>query len=286
VTLKALRKSVIKEDSVLATQKFTTYIMAVVWFLKRPQLCPQLFRMIKATISNMFHPSDTRQEAESWCRQQAVSTAEAIEQITGSAMVQTVREKFKDVFAKAEEARRACPVTMGGAGDLDLLYWIAEYLQAKSVIETGVAYGWSSLALLLSLVNRGDNTLLISTDMPYINRNKDRYVGCVVPAEFKSHWRIISLADREALPKALKTLERIDMCHYDSDKSYSGRMWAYPRLWQALKPGGCFISDDIGDNVAFRDLCSQVNAGPIVVALAKTNNKTKYAGILIKKGLD
>ena len=37
----------------------------------------------------------------------------------------------------------------------------------------------------------------------------------------------------------------IDLCHYDSHKDYDARMWAYPRLWAALRSGGIFISDDI-----------------------------------------
>ena len=51
----------------------------------------------------------------------------------------------------------------------------------RRVIETGVAYGWSSLALLLSLKNR--NGLLVSTDLPYAGLDNDPYVGCVVPDE-------------------------------------------------------------------------------------------------------
>ena len=68
------------------------------------------------------------------------------------------------------------------------------------------------------------------------------------------------------------------MCHYDSDKSYDGRMWAYPILWRALRPGGIFISDDISDNLAFRDFAAQISATPTVV---KFDNK--YVGILLKQ---
>ena len=67
------------------------------------------------------------------------------------------------------------------------------------------------------------------------------------------------------------------MCHYDSDKSYSGRMWTYPRLWHALRPEGLFISDDIGDNMGFADFARSVAIEPIVVRSGE-----KYVGILIK----
>lgn len=68
------------------------------------------------------------------------------------------------------------------------------------------------------------------------------------------------------------------MCHYDSDKSYDGRMWSYSILWNALKRGGFFISDDIGDNVAFRDFANAVKANPIVIRKGK-----KYIGLIVKQ---
>ena len=78
---------------------------------------------------------------------------------------------------------------------------------------------------------------------------------------------------------AIAQLRTIDMCHYDSDKSYEGRMWAYPRLWEALRDGGVFISDDVNDNQAFRDFCESVGVQPYIMAKA---NSSHYVGIIIK----
>jgi predicted O-methyltransferase YrrM len=191
-------------------------------------------------------------------------------------MREPVSSVFPEIFAVARHQAAACPVPMGGAGDLDLIYWLAESSAAARVVETGVAYGWSSLAFLLSLRSR-PGSKLISTDMPYPNLNNDRYVGCAVPAELRSQWRILRYADRQALPRALKELGTIDMCHYDSDKSYEGRMWAYPILWRALKRRGFLISDDIADNIAFREFADSIAVDPIVVNLGG-----KYIGVLAK----
>lgn len=54
-------------------------------------------------------------------------------------------------------------------------------------------------------------------------------------------------------------------------------MWAYRRLWDALRTGGYFISDDIGDNVAFRDFAKSVGVEPIIV-----RSDDKHVGILVK----
>ena len=166
---------------------------------------------------------------------------------------------------------------MGGPGNMDLLYNCAEHISAKAVLETGVAYGWSSLATLLSLKNRG-STLLASVDMPYVGLDNESHVGCVIPSALKSNWWLIRRPDRQGIPIALRQLHMLDMCHYDSDKSYDGRMWAYPILWNALRTGGIFISDDIGDNLAFRDFADAICVEPTVIKF-----DDKYVGVLLKK---
>ena len=84
------------------------------------------------------------------------------------------------MFTAADQAVERCPVKMGAPADLELLYYMARHVDARRVIETGVAYGWSSLALLLSISDKLDG-ILVSTDMPYVLRGGDAYVGCVVP---------------------------------------------------------------------------------------------------------
>lgn len=261
-------------------QRMNSALKTVLWYSKRPRLYPELMRAVRAKYARRAYAPDTRAEATCWCNEGALTTAEAIAEITGMTAFEPVRDRFRDIFARAEEIVQRCPVKMGGASNLDLLFWICEHLRATNVIETGVAYGWSSLAILLSLQNR-DDAILVSTDMPYLKRNNDAHVGCVVPEQLRPKWQILACADREALPKALKMLPSIDMCHYDSDKSYAGRTWAYPLLWAALRPGGIFISDDIGDNLAFHDFCSRTGQDPVIVCTL-CDIGTKHAGVLVK----
>ena len=71
------------------------------------------------------------------------------------------------------------------------------------------------------------------------------------------------------------------MCHYDSDKTYDGKTWALPKLWDMIKEGGVLICDDVNDNLAFRDFCEERNIDPII---AKTfdSQVVKYVGIAVK----
>jgi hypothetical protein len=56
-------------------------------------------------------------------------------------------------------------------------------------------------------------------------------------------------------------------------------MWAYEWLWSKLRAGGIFISDDVNDNVAFKDFAETVGKEPIIVFYEPED---KYVGILIK----
>lgn len=247
------------------------------WYLRRPRFYGQMVREARRELLGGKRDRESaREEALRWCAARAEDTAGALEKLTGSRPGARVEEKFAGVFEEARRAERSCPVVMGGPGDMDLLYWLAQYVEAEAVVETGVAYGWSSLALLLSLRNR-PGARLISTDLPYAKGDSERYVGCVVPKELRDQWTILRSADRGALPKALKLAGRLDMCHYDSDKSYEGRSWAYPLLWEALRRGGLFLSDDIDDNDAFREFAERVDCEPVVVRV-----HDKHVGILAK----
>ena len=165
---------------------------------------------------------------------------------------------------------------MGGAGSLSVIYYINEYAKSQHAIETGVAYGWTSLAALASLKKRGGT--LYSSDMPYITQEQSAdFVGCVIPNDYRSQWKLLRFADRESLPKIFAEQNEFDVVHYDSDKTYDGRMWAYNILWKKLRKGGVFMSDDIMDNSAFKDFCEANNLQAHVIGF-----DDKYAGIVLK----
>ncbi len=253
----------------------------LLWYLKRPEYYPELFRMVILLTRNFLRISkNTKKEAllsKGWCEKRAVSTEQAIKKITGKNII-SFEHKFNKELSKAKERQEKCPVTMGGPANLDILYSICEHIKAEKVIETGVAYGWSSLATLLSIKDR-KYPVLVSTDKPYPGEDNEKYVGCVVPEELKKYWRIFRGPDKNVLPKAINKIKKADLCHYDSDKLYEGRTWAYPLLWEILRKDGFFISDDIADNMAFHDFCKRIKKEPIII-----RTDSNYIGILFKNG--
>ncbi|NLN32160.1 MAG: class I SAM-dependent methyltransferase [Flavobacteriaceae bacterium] len=255
--------------------KITEVVKIFFAYLVRPHLYPELGRKI---IKNTFQRGSAtkgKEIAEKWCKELSISQEKAIQTITGNLNYPKLVENYSEIIQNAQKIEEKTPVKMGGAGALDLIYNLCEFTQAQNALETGVAYGWSSLAALLSLTKR--NGTLYSSDMPYLGKDNDVYVGCVVPENLRKNWKLFRFADRESLPKIFKEQSEFDFVHYDSDKSYNGRMWAYNILWDKVKSGGVFMSDDIADNAAFMDYCLQNKREPIIVEF-----DGKYAGLILK----
>lgn len=254
--------------------EITRIFKTLIGYLKRPGLYPELGRKIIKNTLNRRNAFKGKDKTNSWAAQKEVSQKEAVFMLFGLD-IDAFRSDYADVLKTAEQRERECPVKMGGPGALELLYYACEFTDAKHVVETGVAYGWSSLASLLSLSKRGGT--LYSSDMPYLAQDGDQYVGCVVPQNLKTGWKLFRFADKESLPKIFAENAVFDVLHYDSDKSYNGRMWAYEELYRHLKKGGVFISDDIGDNSAYQDFCEKNKIETTVIGY-----EGKYIGVFVK----
>lgn len=199
--------------------------------------------------------------ARRWCNETVTTWEPAVR----------FRPNFPDEVAAANRRIAETPMRFGGAGNLDLLYGLCEELQARRVVETGVAYGWSSLAILASIVKRDGH--LWSTDLLYPYLRGADYVGIAVPDTFRHAWTLLSGPDSSQLPVALAAAGpgTLDLAHYDSDKSYAGASWGYAQLYEALRPGGVLVADDIDDHLGFRDFTEQVGVEPTVIAYGGTH---------------
>lgn len=253
--------------------KLIKKLLTAFWFLRRPRYIPQIFQILK----RQKFSEATGQESLEWCRRNVSTEKDILKQITGKENIFNLEEVFPEIIQEAQNKAANCPVKMGGEGATGFLFNITKGIKAEKIIETGVAYGWSSLAILLAIKDN-ESAKLISNDMPYIKMNNDKYVGCIIPEFLKNKWDLQRLPDVIGIPLAIKKFHnRIDLCHYDSDKSYSGRMFGYPVLWNGLKEGGIFISDDIQDNNAFKHFAESQNKAPFIFEY-----REKFVGLLIK----
>ena len=124
-------------------------------------------------------------------------------------------------------------------------------------METGVAAGWTSLAVLEALKKNGDGNLY-SSDFSYFRlENLDKYVGnSVESSALKMRWNLDIRGDEFALPNIISLLgdKKINLFHYDSDKSYQGRKFALRTIKSNLANDCIIIFDDIQDNLHFKEL--------------------------------
>lgn len=250
-------------------------LKTIIWFLKRPKYYSQAIQILKR--KRYKEKENTRVEATLWCSKNCVSQEEALKLLTGKSSSPSLSSIFPDVIRLAQENSDKSPVKMGGEGAITLIYHLVKSSNPQNLLETGVAYGWSSLAILLAIQTDKD-AHLISNDMPYVNENNEDYVGIVVPSELRKQWDLQRAADITGIPTALKKFGyKLDFCHYDSDKSYSGRKWATPILWNAISSGSYLMVDDINDNIAFKEFCEELTITPVII-----EHGGKYVGILKK----
>src|SRR5262245_28583646 len=140
-------------------------LQTLFWYFKNPKLLPDAFFKIRNKLFNNAK-ENTEALAVDWCKKNAISQEEAFKKLFPAHRFVHIQNEFASDYNYALQKEKECRFVMGGPGAIDLLYNFCEATQSENVIETGVAYGWSTLAILLSL-NKRKVTALVSIDMPY-----------------------------------------------------------------------------------------------------------------------
>ena len=233
-----------------------------------------------ALILRKFRPArdntdpETRDIVKKWCDENLVSYEECMLKLGFKPIKEEVfsPDHIREVNSKIDISES----DFGGHGHIVLIYAVCENLKAVKAIETGVAYGWSSAAILQSISKRSGK--LISVDMPMLKQTDYHLIGIAVGENLKSNWELLREPDRYGLNKAIKRQNySFDLAHYDSDKSYYGRTWSQSLIWKYLKKGGVFISDDIEDSLAFKEFVESKNLDFCVLKC-----DGKYVGVIRK----
>lgn len=213
-------------------------------------------------------------EAQAWARARATSAAALAEPVDPE-LWREAREVADRMRTEGTAQLAALGSPFGGPGDYALLYFLVRQRKPAVVVETGVAAGWSSRAILEALEVNGAGHLW-SSDFPYLKlEDPSRHVGCLVPERLKDRWTLLLDGDRRNLPAILDTCGPVDLFHYDSDKSRRGREWAMAQVPDRLSSRAVVVVDDIGDNLFFADHVAATGATAEVVEFGG-----KYLGIL------
>jgi predicted O-methyltransferase YrrM len=184
-----------------------------------------------------------------------------------------VKEIFKYFRKENEKLIRRSGVKLGGGGAYSLLYFLARKARPKNVLETGVAAGWSSKAILMALEFNKDGHLY-SSDFPYKYAGSEAAIGLLVDNHLKYRWTLCTQGDQSCLPDFVRSVDSVDFFHYDSSKTYEGRDYAWNVVQKKLSPGAIVIFDDIKDNFHFRDLTLDLGVDFTVIKF-----EGKYVGL-------
>ena len=206
-----------------------------------------------------------------------LTTTEFCQNIDKKQYVETVSEVAR-IKEDAKTKLSYLKFPLGGGGNYFLLYFLVRKFCPKITIETGVAAGWSSLSILRAL-HKNKVGKLYSSDFPYFRiKNPEKLIGILVQKEPNlKDWILDIRGDDIALLDFAKKLDdsSVDLFHYDSDKSYSGRAKAFQVMKNKFQKDTIIIFDDIQTDLYFCDLVSDTANNFHVLKF-----EGKYIGIL------
>ena len=137
----------------------------------------------------------------------------------------------------------------------NFLYFLCRILKPKIVIETGVAYGFSSIYILKALEHNNSGKLY-SIDSIFRPWQSKKMIGSVIPEKLRNRWNLILGSSHEKLQEVFDSLDDPDIFIHDSLHSYKNMIFEFECATNNLKHG-MIISDDILDNDAFYDFTSR-----------------------------
>jgi len=221
---------------------------------------------------------NTSLDAKKWVKFNTKYTTEEFCQLIDPQLYDEILLDILSIEKEANDKLSKLSISLGGGGNYILLYFLVRKLKPNTVVETGVAAGWSSLAILRALRKNG-NGKLYSSDFPYFRLKKpEQYIGYLAKNEInKINWFLDIRGDDVAIPEILKRIgnDNIDLIHYDSDKSYSGREKVLKTLLLNISDKTIIIFDDIQDNLHFKDFITITKKDYFILEF-----KGKYLGIV------
>ncbi len=210
--------------------------------------------MVRKVMTRLKEPNveKTKGAAQEWCKSNSVELENLLSGLNSQLYVDAVKYSEK-LFLDTEQIVKDLPFRMGGGGDVVFAYFVCHFFKPSTILETGVSMGFTSRTFL-EYIDSVEKGRLYSSDFPYFRiKNPEDYIGCVVPDELKRNWDLETKGDQVNLPKLLKLIDKVDLFHYDSDKSYEGRKAALDLVRPMMSKRSIIIIDDIGDNFHFKN---------------------------------
>ncbi len=169
---------------------------------------------------------------------------------------------------------RGVPVGRGAFGGWDdadpglarAVWCLACHLRPATVVETGVARGFTTRMVLEALETAGAGRLYsIDLPPPLERRRIEDEAGAAVPQRLRERWTLVEGSSRRRLPGLLDELGSIDLFIHDSRHTYRNISFELSLAWEALTPGGFLLADDVHCNTAFSHCINRFGTPPALV---------------------
>lgn len=231
----------------LSLQKHITVLRSAL----DPDRLPVMVKKVTHRFLDQRSQSDMARYRE-WLVENAVPVDQWCAETDGQLWEET--RNFADTLNRRwHTIRQELPEGLGGNACFRLLYFLTRRFRPETVVETGVALGFSSQALLAAM-NLNGRGRLYSSDFPYFRiPGAEKYIGAMVDDGLKENWKLYIRGDEKNLPEIMSQIEKIDLLHYDSDKTYEGRKKGLRIVGRKITPETLILLDDIQDNPHFYD---------------------------------
>lgn len=180
------------------------------------------------------------------------ATEEEVAEAATGKLIEGMRVHNRWVVGMGEE-RAPQEADSGKKGPIEVFYgpspqlfksahMVTRLLKPEVVIETGVAKGFTSAAILDALDRNGKGKLY-SVEMPSLYIGYTRQVGERIPDRLRARWTLELGPSAVVLPRLLDHVGPVDVFLYDSAASYDNQLAEFSIILRALRPGGVVIAD-------------------------------------------
>jgi hypothetical protein len=200
------------------------------------------------------------------------------------------REEFDAVWERTLATLREQELEVGRSafggwddGDPGLVraaWCAARHLRPDVVVETGVARGLTTRALLEALERNAAGRLWSIDLPPLLERELARETAAAVPEAGRDRWTLLRGSSRRLLPGLVGGLPRIDLFVHDSMHTTRNVSFELDRVWPALTPGGVALIDDVERNVAFNSFAA-AHAEATALVFAADDRRALF-GVLVR----
>jgi predicted O-methyltransferase YrrM len=143
---------------------------------------------------------------------------------------------------------------------------LTRHLRPERVLETGVARGLTSRAVLEAFRSNGHGHLWSVDLPPLLEHDLAQETGAAVREDLSDRWTLVHGSSRRVLPTLVADLGRIDLFVHDSMHTTRNLRFELERVWPSLAPGGAALIDDVEKNEATAQFLRKHPRTPSVIS--------------------